>query len=153
MEKLLLGGFLAGDELDIIHQEQVRLPVLGAEFNVFAVFDGVNQFVGELVAFDIDNVGIGIFLADAVGDGIQQMGLAHAGRAVEKQRVIHLARSLADGKGGGVGEAVGRSNHKIVKGKLGIEVHGVGGGPFGLAGVQLLVPENQKFCVGVENFF
>ena len=151
MEKFLLGGFLAGDKLNIIHQEQVSFPVFAAEFDVFAVFDGVNQFIRKLVALDVDNVGIGLFPADAVGNGVEQMGFAHAGRAVDEQGVVHLSGGLGDGNGGGVGEAVRWAYHKIVKGELGIEVHGGGVLALGLPGVQLLVAKDQELCVGVED--
>ena len=151
MEKFLLGGFLTGDELDIIHQEQVGLPVLAPEFNVPAAFDGVDQFVGELIALDVDDVGVRIFLADAVGDGVEQMGLAHAGRAVDKQRIVYLPRGLGNGNGGGVGKPVGRAHHKIIKGKLRVKVHGRGGLALLLSGVQFLVAVDQKLGVGIEN--
>ena len=54
MEKFVLGGILTGNELNIVHQEQVCFPVLGAESQVIAGFNGGNQFVDELVALDID---------------------------------------------------------------------------------------------------
>ena len=152
MEEFLLGGFLAGDKLDIIHQEQIRFPVFGAEFDVFTVFDGINQLVCKLVSFDIDNVGIGIFLPDAVGDGIQKVGFSHAGRAVDKQWIVNLSRRFAHRNGSRMGEAVGGSHHEIVKGKLGIEIHGGGGVSFGFPGVQFLIPKNEQFCVGIKNF-
>ena len=60
MEEFFLGGFLAGDKLNIIDQEQVSFPLLTAEFDVFTAFDGIDQFVGKLIALDIDDVGIGI---------------------------------------------------------------------------------------------
>ena len=151
MEKFLLGGFLAGDKLNIIHEKQVCFPVFAAEFDIFTVFNGVDQLVGELVALDVDNVGVGIFLADTVGDGVEQVSLAHAGRTVDEQGVIHLPRGLGHGDGGGVGEAVRRANHEVIEGELGIKVHGGGIFALGLPGVQLLVAKDQKLCVGVEN--
>ena len=153
MEKFLLGGFLTGDKLNIIHQEQIRFPVFGAEFDIFTVFNGVNQLVGELVALDVDNVGVGIFLADAVGNGVQQMGLANAGRAIEKQRVVHLTRGLADGNGSGMGKPVGGAHHKIVKGKLGVKIHRRGRSTLIFPGGQLFVAEHQQLGVGIENLF
>ena len=50
-----------------------------------------------------------------------------------------------------MGEAVRWAYHKIVKGELGVKVHGGGAFPLGLPGVQLLVAENQELCVGVED--
>ena len=108
------------------------MAVFIAEFHIFAVFDGIDQFVGELVALDVNDVGIGIALADAVGNGVEQMGLAHAGRAVDEQGIVHLAGGLGNGDGGRMGEPVGRTHHEIVKGELGVEVHGGGRFAFGL---------------------
>ena len=146
-----MGGFLAGDELNIIHQKQIRFPIFTAKFDVLSVFDGVDQFICELVALDVDDVGVGIFLADAVGDCIEQVGLAHAGGAVDEQGVIDLSRGLGNGNGGGVSEAVAWAHHKIIEGKLRIKVHGGGILSLGLPGVQFLVAEHQKLCVGVED--
>jgi len=105
-----------------------------------------------LVALDVDDVGVGIFLADAVGNGIQQVGLAHAGRAIKKQGVIHLPGGFGDGDGRAVGKAVGGADNEVVKGKLGIEVHGGDAFPLLLEGVQLLVAEDHQLRVGIEHF-
>ena len=51
VEKFLLGTFLADDELDIVDQQDVVVPVLFPEFrggNVVLVPDRVDQLVGEL---------------------------------------------------------------------------------------------------------
>ena len=96
VEKLLLGTFLTGDELNIINEEQVCLPVLTAEFDILTGADSLYQFVGKLIALDVDHVGAGVFLADAIGDGIQQVGLTHTGRAVQKQGVIGLTGGLGN---------------------------------------------------------
>ena len=90
MEEFLLSGFLAGNELHVIHQEQIRFPVFAAEFDVFTVADGIDQLIGELVTLDVNNVGIGLDLADAIGNGVQQVRLTNAGRAVKEQGVVHL---------------------------------------------------------------
>ena len=151
MKELVLGTFLTGDELDIIDEEQVCLPVLAAELDIFAVLDGLDQLVGELVGPDVDDVGVGVDLADAVGDGVEQMGLAHAGRAVEEQGVIDLARGFGYRQGGAVGEAVTGAHDEIVEGELGVKVHGGGGLALLLKGGQLLVAEDNEPGVGVED--
>ena len=84
MEEFFLGGFFTGNELNIVDEEQISFPVLIAKFNIFTAADGGNQLVGKLVAFDIDNVGFGVRLANTVGNGVQQVGLTHTGRAVNK---------------------------------------------------------------------
>ena len=61
-------------------------------------------------------------LADVVADRVQQVGLAEAGRAVEKERVVGLAGHLGDRQGGGVGEAVGVADDELVERELGMEL-------------------------------
>ena len=73
MEEFLLGGFFSRDKLNIINEEQVCFPVFAAEFNIFTALDGSNQLIGKLVALDIDDIGIGIASADAVGNSVQQV--------------------------------------------------------------------------------
>ena len=150
MEEFLLGGFLAGDELDIVDEEQVRFPIFVAEFDVLTALDGGNQFVGKLVTLDVDNLGIRLLLTDAVGNGIQQMGLTHAGRAVDKQRVVHITGMVADGDGSRMGKAVGRAHHEIIKIKLGIKIHSGQTSTAVAMGVQLFVTENQQLGIGIE---
>ena len=153
MEELLLGGFLTGDKLNIIDEEQVAFPVFAPEFDIFAVGNGGNQLIGELVALDVDDVGVGVLLADAVGNGVEQMGLAHTGGTVDKQRIVNLSRGLGYGNGRGMGKPVGGAHHEIIKGELGVEVHGGGSGLSLIEIVfPLLVSENQQFGVGIENF-
>ena len=82
MEKFVLGGVFTGNKLNIVHQEQVCFPVLGAECQVITGFNSGNQLVDELVTLNVNDPGIGIVLSYLVGDGIQQMGFAHTGRAV-----------------------------------------------------------------------
>ena len=105
-----------------------------------------------MIALDVDDVGVGIFLADAVGDGIQQVGFAHAGRAIKEQGIVHLPRRFGNGDGCAVGETVGGADNEVVKGKLGIEVHGRNAFPLLFEGVQLFVTEDHQLRVGIEHF-
>ena len=119
MEELLLGLLLTGDELDIVHQQQIRLAVLVLELRLTAGLDGGDQLVGEFVALDVDDLGVGILLADAVGDGVQQVGLSHAGRAIDKQGVVHIAGMVGYGDGCAVRKAVTGTHHEVLKIELG----------------------------------
>ena len=110
VEELFLGGLLAGDELDIVHQQQVGHAVLHAEVLGAAGADGGDQLIGELLAGHIhdDEVGVGAF--DLGLDGRQQMGLAKARAAVDEQRVVSAGR---------VGRhRLRRSKRKLVGGAL-----------------------------------
>ena len=58
---------------------------------------------------------------DVVGDRVEQVGLADAGRAVEEQGVVGLAGLLGDGESGGVGEAVAVADDELVEGVFGMQ--------------------------------
>ena len=120
MEEFLLGGFLTGDELDIVHQEQVGVSVFVAEFLVAALLQGADQFNGEFIALDIDDVVVGMLGVDLSGNGIEQVGLAQAGGAVDKQGVVGLGRLVGHGDGRRMGEPVGRADNEVIKGELGV---------------------------------
>ena len=85
MEKFLLRGVLARDELDIVHEKEVGVAVFVTELEVLAAADGVDQLVCELVALDVDDVIVRVLALDLVGDGIEQVRLAEAGLAVDEQ--------------------------------------------------------------------
>ena len=53
-----------------------------------------------------------------VGNGVQQVGFAKAGLAVDKQGIIALSGMGGHLQGGCVGKLVGRTHHKPVEGIL-----------------------------------
>ena len=53
VEKLFLCPFFSGQELDVIDEQDVDAPVLGAELQGPVVADGVDQFVRKLLAADV----------------------------------------------------------------------------------------------------
>ena len=125
VEEFILRTLLAGNKLNIVHEKQVSMAVFIAEFHIFALLQGGDQFVGELVAFDINDLGVGTLAVDLAGDGIEQMGLAETAGAIEKQGIVALMQSVGHRHRGGVGEAVGGAYHKAVKGVFFIEEEGV----------------------------
>ena len=71
MEKLLLCLNLAGNELDIVHQQDIRLPVLLPELRVPVLPDGADQLIGKIIALDVHDAGSGPPVPHQMGDGIQ----------------------------------------------------------------------------------
>ena len=63
-------------------------------------------FIGEGISLDVDNFVIRVVFMDGVGDGVQKVGLAQAGLAVDKQWVITLSRIVGHRPGGGVSKFV-----------------------------------------------
>ena len=78
MEKFFLRLLFAGNELYIVHQQDVCVAVFVVKFQLLALTDSLNQSVGEIIALDIDNLGPGIVLADGMGNSVDQMGLAQS---------------------------------------------------------------------------
>ena len=81
VEKLLLRAVLAGDELDIVHEQQVGIAVFLAEVLRRARADGFDHLVDELLALDVGDLRAGVVVADGLPDGEQQVRLAEAGVA------------------------------------------------------------------------
>ena len=115
MEKFLLCAVLAGDELNIVHEQQIRVAVFLAEVLGRAGADGFDHLVDKLLALDVGNFCRWIVVADGLTDGEQQVRLAEAGVAVDQKRVICLAGILRHGDGRRVGELVARADDEAVE--------------------------------------
>ena len=124
VEELLLGALLAGEELDVVDQQQIDAAETVAEAHHLVVLDGVDHLVGELFGGEIDDGAVGLAQLDLMADGLHEVGFAHAHAAVEEQRVVRLAGSGGYGQGRGVGELVSAADDEAVEGVTGIELGG-----------------------------
>src|SRR6266852_7719 len=115
VEELLLSALLAGDELDIVHQQHIHSAEAVAEAGHAVKAQRVDHLVGELFGADIGEPRRGVALLDPVADGLHQVGLAHAHPAIEEQRVVGLRGLLGHGQRGGMGELVRCPHHKRVE--------------------------------------
>jgi hypothetical protein len=129
VEELFLGLGLALEELDVVDEQDVDVAVAPLEAVLAVVADRVDELVGELLAGDVAHLRVGVEAADVVADRVQQVGLPQPGLAVDEQRVVGLAGRLGDGNGGGVREAVGRTDDEGLEGVLRVEPGLQGGGP------------------------
>ncbi len=84
VEELLLSSFLVLQELDVVDQQHVDVAVAAAEAVLLAVPDHVDEVVGELFRADIPHPHALIQALRIVPDGVQQVGLAEAGVAVDE---------------------------------------------------------------------
>jgi hypothetical protein len=113
VEELLLDAFLAGQELDVVDQEDVELLAVAALEGVDPlVLDGGDELVGEGLAGDVARTHAGRVHQHVMRDRLQQMRLAEARVAVDDERVVGLAGRLGDGQGRRVGEAVRAADHE-----------------------------------------
>ena len=81
----------------------------------------VDEVVGELLGVHVADPDVRVEAARVVADGVQQVGLAQPGVAVDEQRVVGLGRRLGDGDGGGVGEPVAGADDEGVEGVLRVQ--------------------------------
>ena len=116
VEHLLLGGFTAGDELDVVHEEEVGVAVLVVKLSLSAVPDGLNQLVSERISLNVDDSVIGMLPVDLMGDGVHQVGLAQAGFAPNEEGIVAGTGGLGHRPGGGVGKFIGGAHHETVEG-------------------------------------
>ena len=88
------------------------------------LLDARDEFVGEVFAAGVEDLGVGIVPGDAVADGIKQMRFAETRVTVDEQRVVGLPRRVGDGERCRVREGVGGTDDEGVEGQL-IVHHGV----------------------------
>ena len=152
MEELLLGLLLAGDELDIVHQQEGFLLVFIPEFRGSAAPDGLDQFIGEVHALHQHDAALRAETPGLSGDGVEQVGLAQSAVAVDEQGVEGTGRLFRHTAGGGVGHLVLRAHHVGLKGEglaVGQRVGVVG--PHAVIGGQLLVVQQLHLQIGGED--
>ena len=132
MEELLEGRFFALEELDIIDQKNVDLTVAALESFHAAVVLVAVAYAGDEVGDE--DLGVDVLDADSrverlgvVADGVQQVGLAQSGAAVDEQGVVGTGRGLGHRQGSGVGEPVGGTGDVGVEGVARVELGDVVG--------------------------
>jgi len=150
VEEFLLRGILAGNKLDVVDEEEIGAAVFAAELNVPPLLKGRDQFVCKLIAFDVDDVVAWVRPVQLVGNRVEQMRLAEAGRSVDEKRIIGLGRIVCNGQGGRVRKPVRGTDDEVVKGKLRIELHERRFFLLILVGLHFLLAEHDQFDFGIE---
>ena len=119
MEQLLLRGFLAPDELDVVDQQRVRRAVAGPELLLRALLNRRHEVVRELLRGDVRDLPAGA--NEAVADALQEVRLAEADRPVQEQRVVQRAGRIGHALGGGEREVVARADDERVEDVAGVQ--------------------------------
>ena len=118
MEELLLGALLAGDELDVVHQQHVRRPVFLAEALGVALPDGSDDLIGELLTVHIHNIKVRVVLLDLHLNGVEQVRFTKAGLAVDEQRVVGPGGIGGNRLRRRIGELVGGTLDEVFEGEV-----------------------------------
>ena len=121
VEELLLRAVAAGEEVDVVDDQQVDVAVAMAELVHVAGLDGVDELVDEAVAGQIEDARRRLALEHLLADGLQQVRLAQPDAAVDEQRVVRLARLLGDGDARGVRQAVARAGDEVLERVIRVE--------------------------------
>ena len=122
VEELLLGLGLALQELDVVDEQHVDAAVGGLERLEAAALERADEVVGERLDGRVADGQPGAVLGDVVGDRVQQVGLAEAGRAADEERVVGQAGHLGHGERGRVGEPVAVADHELVERQARVEL-------------------------------
>ena len=146
VEELLLRGALAGNELDIVHHEDIGSAETVTELLVAVGLHGGDQLVGKVLAGDVDDVHLRMQLVGIVADGVHEMGLAKAHAAVDEQGVVCLRGHLGHRQGYRVGEPVAAAHHEGIEGVLGVQV-----GQTGACLLLVQLPHAVLQLVGAEH--
>jgi len=123
VEKLLLCPVLAGQELNVIHQQDVDVPVPFAKQQHLVVADTIDQLIHEPLGGHVDQLGLGSFQQDIVADRVHQVRLTQPDTAIDVQRVVGRGRLFRHSHRGGVGELVAGADDKRIEAILGIQPH------------------------------
>ena len=127
VEELLTRLLAAGEELDVVDQQHVRLAEALLEATRAPFAHRVDELARELLDRGVANREARAEALDVVAHGVQQMRLAQAGRAVQEERVVRVARQLGDGERRRMGEVVLLADHELLEGVLRVQVRDGGG--------------------------
>ena len=119
VEEFLLRGDLAGDELDIVHDENVKRPVLVPKLFARVRLYGRDDIVGKCFARHIEYLVIGMACVYGVAYGVDEMGFSEPDGAVNVQRIISGSRVVGDCDCACPCKAVGVAHNEVVKCILG----------------------------------
>ena len=92
VEELLLGLGLAGEELDVVDQQDVGVAVGLLEAVERSRPERPDEVVGERLDGRVADDRAAAEREDVVADRVEEVGLAEARRGVQEQRVVGLAR-------------------------------------------------------------
>jgi hypothetical protein len=121
VEELLQRLLAALQELDVVDHEHVDASVTPLERVADTRADRVDEFVEKRLTRHVSHLVAAVVLVDVVADGLEQVGLAEPGVAVDEQRVVGEPGSFGDCEGRGVRETVGSTDDEAIEGVLRVQ--------------------------------
>lgn len=78
VEEFFLRAFFACEEVDVVDEEDVGLAEAFTEADDGVGLEGLDEEVGEFLAGDVDDAGLGATGGDVPADGLHEVGFAEA---------------------------------------------------------------------------
>src|SRR4030095_1836995 len=107
--------FLAGHELNIVHEQNVNRSVSLTKIENAVITNGVDHLVHEPLGRDVSQFERAIVLEHELSDGMHQMRLAKTDTAVDEERVVRARWRLGDGAAPPLRELVRRADDECVE--------------------------------------
>jgi len=115
VEKLFLGSFLAGDELDVVEDQDVDVPEFSLEFVHLVSSQGGDELIHERFGTQVDDFQARALSHRVVADRIDEVSLTETDAAVDEKRVVMIARLVCHSDAGGMSKLVAGADNEIVK--------------------------------------
>ncbi len=109
VEKFFLALLVVAEELNVVYHQHIDVAVSVAEIVQLALLDSFDEMVHKRFAGQELHPRVGLVVQNTMAGSLEQVRLAQAARAVEEQRVVRLARGVADGTASCVGQAIARA--------------------------------------------
>ena len=116
VKELFLGSVFTGEELHVVHKENINASVFLSKSYHSVVLDGADKLVDKILRRDIGDFHAGVFVENIVGNSMHQMSFAQTHTAVNKKGIIRFCRKVCNGKRGRMGKLVKRADDKVFKG-------------------------------------
>jgi hypothetical protein len=127
LEEHLLGFRLPRQELDVVEQEDVQIPIPTPEAIALTGLEAPLQLAEVFLERHVLHVQPGGSSGGLVGDRGEDVGLAQPRRRIEEERIVARSRGLRRTSRRGRGQPVGGPDDERIEGQLGIEIrHGCG---------------------------
>ena len=128
-EKFFLRAVLSVEELDIVEQQDIERAVVALEGVEGFGLVGAHDVGVVILRVNVADDPLGVLLQNMVTDGVDEVGLAESGTAIDEHRVIgtatrvgrHLQRC-------GTCQIVGFADNEVVEGKAGNKARFLVGG-------------------------
>ena len=121
MEELLLQALFAGEEVDVVDEQEIYMAIAPAEIGRGAVLDGVDELIGKLLGGDVDHLAAVVHMTDVMANSLHEMGLAEPDTTVDEERIVRASERLRNGKARGLTEMVAIADDKGVEGVVGVQ--------------------------------